>query len=131
MTGSPLFGIRAKDGDTDPYSILAGVGISSDGEEGESVINQTIHASIAVGPFLREALFVTRDFRLAASLVLTGQAHDFKEVFSLHDFATPFTCSGGTEVEVFDILTGLGVAVSIGDPELEGLVRIDDMPVGH
>jgi hypothetical protein len=120
----PLYGIRHKEGDREPFSLLAEAELSTDGGLRDSVIHQTVTATICVGALHRKTLFLTRDFELAASLVLFGIGIDFKESFYLHDFKEAFKVKrfDGQEIEVFDMLTGEGVAVSIDDPLLADVV---------
>lgn len=120
----PLYGIRYKEGDREPFSLLAEAELSADSKAPSSVIYQTVTATICVGAFSRRTLFLTHDFELAASLVLFGLGEDFKETFYLHDFkeALWVKAINGREIEVFDMLTGDGVAVSGDDPRLADVV---------
>lgn len=122
----PLYGIRYKEGDREQFSLLAEAELTTDGSERDSRIFQTITATVAVGAFGRSALFLTRDFELVGSLVLFGVGTDFKESFYIPRFAEAFRCESGwpeiSDIEVFDMLSGESVVVSIDDPRLADVV---------
>ncbi|MCS4089395.1 hypothetical protein [Rhizobium sp. BK176] len=121
-----LYGIRYKEGEREPFSLLAEVELSTESGSPNSVIHQTMSATICVGAFHRKTLFLTHDFELAASLVLFGVGIDFKESFYLNDFKEAFQVKGieGREIEVFDMLSGDSVAVIADDPRLANVVKM-------
>jgi hypothetical protein len=123
----PLYGIRRKEGERTPFSLLAEAELCTEGTSPDSRIVQTITATIAVGPFDRRTLFLTHEFELVASLILFGVGTDFEESFYISDFSEPFRCRdltpGGNEIEVFDMLSGESVKVSADDPRLTDVVR--------
>jgi hypothetical protein len=124
---SPLYGIRYKDGEREPFSLLAEAVVDTDGTSPDSRIYQTITATIAVGSFGRQAIFATRDFEIVAELALFGVAHDFEETFCLHRFNEAFCCGSddgsSVEIEVFDMISDEVVQVSANDPRLADIVE--------
>jgi hypothetical protein len=121
----PLYGIRYKDGDGEPFSILAEADVYTDGTSPSSTIHQTVSATICVGALHRRTLFLTHDFELVGSLVLFGTGTDFEETFYLNDFKEPLHVKAidGQEIEVFDMLSGEVVVVSFDDPCLADVIE--------
>jgi hypothetical protein len=122
----PLYGIRYKEGNIKPFSLLAEAKLCTHGKSPGSQISQSITATIAVGAFGRGTLFVTHNFVLAGALVLLGVGIDSEQTLYVADFEAAFRVSGGREVEVFDMISGDRVPVSADDPDVISSISRED-----